>query len=312
LLDAGQEGPPSNPEDNSLRISQILSQIMSSRVHGDPDTPILRVPEGKQTVLRVADVGDSPRGYAFHTAGHLFLRPAPISLAESDIPPDSQFQPFIERGTTQAMSAARSFSLEAVGGAGGLQDKPGDYLYQDQKLAKYVEGGAWGILRVMPYDFDPIYTVKYLIKEISYSSELSKTGKDMLIANLHNAFNLLTDQYRGNDKDVCDNILPTLLRYLDKIENHYDNKQQYYGSYNNNNNDYDYSDNNYHNIGYVDYENSASAYDESEYNNNNYNKDYHSEYYYDDYERYDSEKNKHDSDIERFKELLRNIAYSTC
>ncbi|MFB5600512.1 MAG: hypothetical protein ACE5SW_09830 [Nitrososphaeraceae archaeon] len=304
LLFGNQPGP--------LEFSKIVSQLQSSLFHGDPDTPILKSPVGKPTVLRVADVGDSPRGKVYHLAGHLMERPAPITLAESDIPPDTTFKTYLERGTTDQTSASRSYSLELVGGAGGLQDKIGDYLYQDQKLARYVEGGLWGIMRVMPSDFDPINVIKHLIKEISYSYELSQTSKDTLIASLHQALYLLTDQYRGNDKQVCDDILPTLLRYLDKIENHYDNKHQYYGGYNN---DDSYDVNNYQEVGYVDYKYSdTSSYDASEYNN--YNNDdkkyYENEYYSDDYEGYNSEKSKHDSDIKRFKELFRNIAYTIC
>ena len=120
------------------------------------------VPEGKRTVLRVADIGDSVRSYTFHVAGHLMLRPAPLSLDESDIPYDAPFKPFIERGTTD-LSLLRLFSLQLVGGAGGLQDKHGDYLYQDQKLARSVEGGAWGILTVQPADFDPVKAANYLV-----------------------------------------------------------------------------------------------------------------------------------------------------
>ncbi|MDR4512225.1 MAG: hypothetical protein MRJ93_11045 [Nitrososphaeraceae archaeon] len=308
LIEAGEQaGQPINPEDNATIASQILSQVMSSRVHGDPDTPILKVTEGTPLVLRVANVGDSPRTFAFHVAGHLFTRPGPITIAESDIPEDATFQPFIERGTAQAMSVGRSITLEAVGGAGGLQDKPGDYVYQDMKLAKYVEGGAWGILRVMPADFDPMKAIKYLEKKISYSNQLSKTSKDKLVANLHHGFNLLTDEIEGNDKDFCGYIIPTLLNHLDEVEKSYKeyNKQYYEGQ--------NYKENNYQKVGYVNYGTTDSnTYGENDYKyNNNYN--------YDGQSEYNSEYNYGENDykyklkeIEMFKELIRNIAYTLC
>lgn len=311
LIEAGElaelAGPPSNATDGPIVTSQILSQVMSSRVHGDPDTPILKVTEGTPLVLRVANVGDSARTFSFHIAGHLFERPGPLTIAESDIPEDATFQPFIERGTAQAMSTGRSITLEAVGGAGGLQDKPGDYVYQDMKLAKYVEGGAWGILRVMPADFDPMKAIKYLEKEISYSNQLSKTSKDKLVANLHHGFNLLTDEIKGNDKDFCGYIIPTLLNHLDEVEKSYkEYNKQYYESQN-------YKDNNYQNVGYLNYGTTASnTYGENDYKyNNNHN--------YGDQTEYNSEYNygKNDykyklKEIEKFKELIRNIAYTLC
>ena len=177
LIEASQEGPPADLSDAGLETSKRISQLQSSIIHGDPATPILRVPEGKPTVLRVADIGDSVRSYTFHVAGHLMLRPAPLSLDESDIPYDAPFKPFIERGTTDQLSSSRSFSLQLVGGAGGLQDKHGDYLYQDQKLARSVEGGAWGILRVQPADFDPVKAAKYLVDDVSYSKNIPRDIK---------------------------------------------------------------------------------------------------------------------------------------
>ncbi|MGD1837792.1 MAG: hypothetical protein ACPKPY_07010, partial [Nitrososphaeraceae archaeon] len=294
LLDAGEQQPvisENNQSESSLRISEILAQIMSSRIHGDPSTPILKVPEGKQTVLRVADVGDSPRGFAFHVAGHLFLRPAPISLAETDIPPGTPFQPFIERGTTQALTPSRSFSLEAVGGAGGLQDKPGDYLYQDQKLQKFVEGGAWGILRVVPEYFDPVYALDYLKQEILYSYELNQESKNKLIDRIDNAILILTLQNSQNDKQLCNEILSELLRELDEIENQ-NNRYQYNEIYDSDSASYDdYF--NYQSIAYHD-----DTYFDSEYNNYNYN--------------YKEDKKYNSNEVDRFKEIIRNIAYILC
>lgn len=76
-----------------------------------------------------------------------------------------------------------------------------------------------------------------------------------------------------NNKQVCDNILPTLLRYLDKVEHHFDTHKYYGEGYGN----YDY---------------------QKDYDSNNY--------YYDNYE--DSYKS---NEIEKF-EILRNIAYTVC
>jgi hypothetical protein len=349
LIEASQEGPPADLSDAGLEASKRISQLQSSLFHDDPATPILRVPEGKPTVLRVADIGDSARSYSFHVAGHLMLRPAPISLDPADIPADVPFEPFIERGTTDQLSPSRSFSLELVGGAGGLQDKHGDYLYQDQKIARMVEGGAWGILRVQPADFDPIKAAKYLLDDISYSKNIPSDIKPILIEETQKILDNLLSYDHAKIKEICEDIIPNLLRFLSEYEDkdRYNQQQQYYSNTYNDAND-TYDDENYDtyddtydaykdvNDAYKDvndaYKDVNDAYDDAyedqqqyydvEYNKENteYGNDYYSgnDYSYGTNDKdasYGDNYNQYYDDtltFEKLKEILRDIAYSVC
>jgi hypothetical protein len=298
LIEASQEGPPADLP--NAEASKRISQLQSSIIHGDPATPILRVPEDKPTVLRVADIGDSARSYSFHVAGHLMLRPAPISLDPSDIPDNAPFKPFIERGTTDQLSPSRSYSLELVGGAGGLQDKHGDYLYQDQKLARSVEGGAWGILRVQPSDFDPIKAAKYLLDDISYSKNIRSDIKPILIEETQKILDNLLSYDQTKVKEICEDIIPSLLRFLSEYEDRYTQQQQYYsGTYDDQQQYYD-----------VEYEKENTEYSNDYYYENDYNygtngKDPN---YRDNYNQYYDDT----LTLEKLQDILRDIAYSVC
>jgi hypothetical protein len=283
LIEASQQGPPTNLADVGVETSKRLSQLQSSLFHGDPATPILRVPEGKPTVLRVADVGDSVRGYSFHVAGHLMLRPAPISLDDSDIPYDAPFKPFIERGTADQTTPGRSYSLQLVGGAGGLQDIAGDYLYQDQKLARMVEGGAWGILRVQPADFDPIKAAQYLFNEISSSTKIPNDIKPELVMEIQKILKALQSTDQTAIENICKDIIPKLLIQISEYEDNLKDTNIQNININNNNG----------------------------YGNNDYseNKD---EDYVDQKDSYGNEYYKNTLTLEKLEKLLRNIAYSIC
>ena len=226
------------------------------------------------------------RSYTFHVAGHLMLRPAPISLDESDIPDDAPFKPFIERGTTDQLSSSRSFSLQLVGGAGGLQDKHGDYLYQDQKLARSVEGGAWGILRVQPADFDPVKAAKYLLDDISYSKNIPSDIKPILIEETQKILDNLLSYDQAKVKEICEDIIPSLLKFLSEYDKLKDTDGKGYAS------------------DYNTYDDSYGSYAENE-----------------DEEGYGGEKDSYDNDeyndddtltFEKLAEELRNIAYAIC
>jgi hypothetical protein len=139
-------------DDDELR-SKIIAQVFSSKIHGDPDTPVFKAKEGTPVAFRVSDVGDKPRGFNLHIPGHLFVRAINTEQDISDIfqlnlAKNKETPIVVEPGATEALSPGRAHNLVLVGGAGGLQDKPGDYIYQENKLDKYLEAGAWGIFRV--------------------------------------------------------------------------------------------------------------------------------------------------------------------
>lgn len=109
---------------------------LDSKTHGDPRTPLLIFTEGDPVRLHVTQ-GFGQQPHVFAIDGHRF--------------------PF-EPSMPDAMNLyARQFGPMAVidavleGNAGGLQDKPGDYLYRDGRNP-FFEGGLWGIMRVLPRD----------------------------------------------------------------------------------------------------------------------------------------------------------------
>lgn len=61
----------STPEEfeNGTGLSTLLGGVHRSLIHGDVDTPILKVEECTSTVVKVAHVGDSNRKFAFHLTG---------------------------------------------------------------------------------------------------------------------------------------------------------------------------------------------------------------------------------------------------
>jgi len=49
----------------------------------------------------------------------------------------------------EAIGGRESFTIEPLGGAGGEQHLPGDFLFGDTR-APYRDAGEWGVLRVLP------------------------------------------------------------------------------------------------------------------------------------------------------------------
>lgn len=109
--------------------------VYSSRVHGDPNTPVLRAEPGDPVVFRVAQAADKARGVSFHLAGHQWQRYQGVSDSPI-IGVDGQYNP------------GKCDTFELVGGAGGSNETPGDYIYQETKQRRRLESGMWGILRV--------------------------------------------------------------------------------------------------------------------------------------------------------------------
>lgn len=120
------EANAANPLDGSA-----LASVFSSRVHGDPATPVFRAYAGDPVRLRVVQGGDKPRQNSIDVAGHSWLR------QPGD--PDSD-----RIGTQGGMTVNRSMNLD-LGAAGG--GTPGDYLYGNRVAFNHLSGGMWGILR---------------------------------------------------------------------------------------------------------------------------------------------------------------------
>lgn len=116
---------------NRLKKDSRISKIFSSRVHGDPATPVFQAYAGERVIFRTMMPADKPRNVGFLIHGHnLKKQPGRCSSA-----------PVSVQG---AVSIGNTFNMELEDGC----CCPGDYLYRSGSLKWDVESGMWGIFRV--------------------------------------------------------------------------------------------------------------------------------------------------------------------
>lgn len=116
---------------NRLKRNRRISRIFSSRVHGDPATPLFHAYTGDRVIFRTMMPADKPRNVGFTIHGHKWR--------EQPEDPFSRMIP-LQGG----ISIGNTFSMELKDGA----SCPGDYLYRSGSLKWDVESGMWGIFRV--------------------------------------------------------------------------------------------------------------------------------------------------------------------
>lgn len=116
---------------NRLKRNRQISKIFSSRIHGDPATPLFHAYEGDRVIFRTMMPADKPRNVGFTVHGHVWR--------EQQDDPFSRIIP-LQGG----ISIGNTFSMELKDGA----SCPGDYLYRSGSLKWDVESGMWGIFRV--------------------------------------------------------------------------------------------------------------------------------------------------------------------
>ena len=143
---AGEEGDDVDAEDtgekgynyrserfaNRLKKDSRIWKIFSSKVHGDPATPVFEAYSDERVIFRMAMPADKPRNVGFCIHGHTWRRR----------PKDKQSEPVALQGT---VSIGNVYNFELNGGA----SEPGDYLYRSGSLKWDVESGMWGIFRVL-------------------------------------------------------------------------------------------------------------------------------------------------------------------
>lgn len=110
----------------------------SSRVHGDPETPLLQAYLGDPIVIRSL-VPASNDVHTLHVDGHWF-RAEPFSLTSPPV-------------NTVHLGISERYDL-MIPRAGGPQAMPGDYLYANGRTYKLREG-SWGLIRVYGADETP-------------------------------------------------------------------------------------------------------------------------------------------------------------
>lgn len=134
--DTGEKGYNYRSERFANRLSRDdrIWKVFSSKVHGDPATPVWKAYSGDRVIFRTMMPADKPRNVSLTIHGHLW-REQPEDVLSREIP--------IQGG----ISVGNRFDMELRDGAGC----PGDYLYRSGSFAWDVESGMWGIFRVMKH-----------------------------------------------------------------------------------------------------------------------------------------------------------------
>ena len=117
---------------NRLKRDKRVSKVFSSRVHGDPATPVFKAYAGDRVIFRTMMPADKPRNVGFTIHGHMWKEQ-----------PDDPFSRVIP--LQGAISIGNKFDIELENGA----SCPGDYLYRSGSFKWDVESGMWGIFRVV-------------------------------------------------------------------------------------------------------------------------------------------------------------------
>lgn len=132
--DTGEKGYNYHSERfaNRLLKDARVWKVFSSKIHGDPATPIWKAYSGDRVIFRAMMPADKPRNVSLTIHGHLW-REQPKDALSREIP--------LQGG----ISIGNRFDMELKGGAAC----PGDYLYRSGSFGWDVESGMWGIFRVL-------------------------------------------------------------------------------------------------------------------------------------------------------------------
>ena len=114
-----------------------LANAFSSRIHGDPATPVFLAYPGDRVRICLTFPADRARAHSFTLHGHTWRR-CPWDVASTRVAVVGE----------SSVGSAADLYLEY--GAGSLERRPGDYLYRSGNVRWDIELGAWGILRVLP------------------------------------------------------------------------------------------------------------------------------------------------------------------
>jgi FtsP/CotA-like multicopper oxidase with cupredoxin domain len=115
------------------------SLLFSSFTHGDPHTQLPQAYLGDPFVVRTINVG--PSLDSLHFDGHRFF------YENRYLGPDGK----VKSTPTDTLHYGVSERYTAIldGGAGGIQQQAGDYMYMNA-VGRRFRQGAWGLLRVLP------------------------------------------------------------------------------------------------------------------------------------------------------------------
>jgi manganese oxidase len=120
---------------NRFRQQPILKDLFSSKVFGDPSTPVFEAYPGDPITIRLINPSERRRSHTFHLHGHYW------NTDDKDIM--SQV-----KSIEGEIVAGRAVDLQLHYGAGSFYNFPGDYMYRSGNIRWDIEQGMWGILRV--------------------------------------------------------------------------------------------------------------------------------------------------------------------
>jgi hypothetical protein len=151
--DQGEKGINYRTERFSGRLGDV-ADVFSSRVFGDPATPVFRAYRNDPVMVRILNSQDLPRVHTFGISGHSWRYE--LNDANSNVV-TGQGGLNTGRAFNAGICAGSNTPLQfkaAVAGAAaltpgcGTDGIAGDYLYNDRNFFSMLSGGAWGLIRV--------------------------------------------------------------------------------------------------------------------------------------------------------------------
>ncbi|WP_096153918.1 copper oxidase [Bacillus sp. FJAT-45066] len=120
---------------NRLNAVPSLKDLFSSKVHGDPSTPLFEAYPGDPMIVRLVNPSERRRAHTFHIHGHYWKTDDKDLTAQT-------------KSFEGEIVAGYATNLKIHYGAGGYLRLPGDYMYRSGNIRWDIEQGMWGILRV--------------------------------------------------------------------------------------------------------------------------------------------------------------------
>ncbi|HVE26290.1 MAG TPA: hypothetical protein VNC22_12840, partial [Sporichthya sp.] len=117
------------------------ANTFSSKVHGDPSTPLLQAYAGDPTKVHFLVAPGSEQMHVFGMGGQYWPFDPEIPISQTI--------------ASEGVGPYETFDAELVGGAGGLARSRGDFFYGDVRRP-FTQAGMWGLMRVMSDPSCPI------------------------------------------------------------------------------------------------------------------------------------------------------------
>ena len=126
-----------------------VADVLSSKQHGDPATPLLRAYPNEPVMVRILNSQDLPRVHTFGMSGHSWRYEqkdtnSNIITSQGGLNTGRAFNAGICAGSVTPMDHLKG---SATCGTGGVT---GDFIYNDRNFFHMFSGGAWGLMRVHP------------------------------------------------------------------------------------------------------------------------------------------------------------------